>query len=78
MLTLGATSSVHTYDPCVCEVLGTPAPCDVLTFGSHFSTQQGGQQVPQQTPQMATQQQMPCQQAQQVQGGPVTAGPYVS
>ncbi|KAG0723928.1 Homeobox protein caupolican [Chionoecetes opilio] len=42
------------------------------------NTQQGGQQVPQQTPQMATQQQMPCQQAQQVQGGPVTAGPYVS
>lgn len=57
---------------------GHAALLGVLTFGSHSSTQQGGQQVPQQTPQMATQQQMPCQQAQQVQGGPVTAGPYVS
>ncbi|KAG7164250.1 Homeobox protein caupolican-like [Homarus americanus] len=42
------------------------------------NAQQGGQQVPQQTSQMANQQQMPCQQTQQVQGGPVTAGPYVS
>ncbi|XP_069194793.1 homeobox protein caupolican isoform X2 [Procambarus clarkii] len=52
------------------------------------NAQQGGQQVPQQTSQMATQQQMPCQQTpqqqqqqqqqQQVQGGPITAGPYVS
>ncbi|XP_071537311.1 homeobox protein araucan-like isoform X1 [Panulirus ornatus] len=42
------------------------------------NAQQGGQQVSQQTSQMASQQQMPCQQTQQVQGGPVTAGPYVS
>ncbi|XP_070001553.1 homeobox protein araucan isoform X1 [Penaeus vannamei] len=42
------------------------------------TSQQGGPQVAQQTSQMANQQQMPCQQSQQVQGGPVTAGPYVS
>lgn len=49
-----------------------------LTGRSAFSSQQGGPQVAQQTSQMANQQQMPCQQSQQVQGGPVTAGPYVS
>ncbi|XP_064103505.1 homeobox protein araucan-like isoform X3 [Macrobrachium nipponense] len=43
------------------------------------NAQQGGQQqVQQQTSQMGNQQQMPCQQSQQVQGGPVTGGPYVS